>query len=162
MIPVGTDQFLNQKINIDIWLRNHWFCNSNQKSTTIQPKINHLSTKFQPFFNFDISTSNLVNFWLNWGWLAVFLVDHCYKMNDVSIKYQCWREDGWGKSRLKVKSTLILMLRGWSVSILHVCMYVGGGGCVWVYVYMKYVYNLWSVLQNQLLYPYILMYFHGT
>ena len=86
-IPMGTDQFLNQISTLVFgWEILDFVTMINQKST-YQPKINQLSTKFQPF-NIDISTSNLVELWLR-SW---YLVDNCYKIIDFSTKYQCW---GW-------------------------------------------------------------------
>ena len=92
--PMGTDRFLNQ-ISM-FWLRNHWFWNNDQPkinfSTTIQPKnqptVNLISTIFQHcHFNFTLGWF-LVELWLR-SW---FLVDHCFKINDFSTKYQRW---GW-------------------------------------------------------------------
>ena len=76
-------------LNVDIWLRNSWFCNNDQPeinfSTTIQPKINQV-------WSWNINVEK----WLKFGWqlvdfrLSWFLVDHCYKINNFSSKYQCW------------------------------------------------------------------------
>ena len=77
-------------LNVDIRLRNCWFCNNDQPkinfSTTIQPKINQV-------WSWNINVEK----WLIFGWQLVdfrlgswFLVDHCYKINDFSTKYQRW------------------------------------------------------------------------
>ena len=79
-------------INVDIWLRNCWFCNNDQ-----------------PFFNIDISTSNLADFWLNCGWEVDFWLIIVTKSTISQPNINV--EDGWGKLRLNVESTL----RSWSV-----------------------------------------------
>ena len=59
----------------------------NQKSTS-QPQFN------QPSWNVKVKNGwNLVDRWLIFGWIWLtswYLVDHCYKINDFSTKYQCW------------------------------------------------------------------------
>ena len=75
---------------VNIWLRNRWFCN------TDQPKIN-FSTIIQPKINRIWSWNINVEKWLKFGWQLVdirlrslFLVDHCYNINYFSTKYQRW------------------------------------------------------------------------
>ena len=84
------NQLSSTILNVDIWLRNRWFCNNDQ------PKIN-FSTRIQPKINQNWSWNIDVEKWLKFGWQLVdfrlrnwFLVDHCYKINDFSTKYQCW------------------------------------------------------------------------
>ena len=114
--PYGHIWISQPNINIDIWLRNRRFWNNNQPkinfSTTIQPKINQLSTKFQPFFNFDISTLNLVDFWLNCGWEVDFWLIIVSKSTISQPNINV--EDSWGKLRLNVESTLI---QRWEVDL---------------------------------------------
>ena len=69
--------------------------------------VNQIPTSFQHwYFNFKLGWF-LVELWLR-SW---FLVDHCFKINDFSTKYQRW---GWlskvEAQRLNVDSTL----RSWS------------------------------------------------
>ena len=70
--------------------------------TTYQPKINQLSTKFQPFFNIDISTSNLVDFWLNCGWEVVFwliIVTHVQNQQFLNQKSTLRMvKESWGST----------------------------------------------------------------
>ena len=101
-------------INVDIWLRNRWFCNNDQqkinfstykrnlKSTNCQPNFNHL---FQHWY----FTFKLVNFWLNCGWEVDFWLIIATKSTISQPNINV--EDGWGKLRLNVESTLI----SWSV-----------------------------------------------
>ena len=60
-----------------------------------QPKIN-FSTTVQPKINQVWSSNINAEKWLRFGWQLVdfrlrswFLIDHCYKLNDFSTKYQC-------------------------------------------------------------------------
>ena len=97
---MSTDQFLNQISTLIFgWEIVDFVTMINQKSTS-QPKINHLSTKFQPFFNIDISPSNLVDFWLKCGWEVDFWLIIVTKsmISQPNINV----EDGWGKLRLNV------------------------------------------------------------
>ena len=79
IIPMGTDQFLNQK-------------------STSQPQINRKSTNCQPNFNHFSTLIFQLQTWLIFGWIEVeklilsWSLLHCYKINDFSTKYQHW---GW-------------------------------------------------------------------
>ena len=102
--PIGTGQFLNQiSVLIFGWEITDFVTMINQKSTS-QCKINQLSTKFQPFFNIDISTSNLVDFWLNCDWEVDFWLIIVTK--SMIFKPNINVEDGWGKSRLNVEKLI--------------------------------------------------------
>ena len=111
----GTDQFLNQistLILVEKWVENVKMIN--QKSTS-QPQINQFSTFFQPYFNIDILTSNLVDFCLNCGWEVDFWLIIITFPTYFSTKYQRW---GWLRKIeahhwINVDSTL----SGWSLSI---------------------------------------------
>ena len=111
--PMGTDQlFLNQISTLIFgWEIVDFETMINQKSTS-RPQFNQLSTKFQPFFNIDISTSNLVDFWLNCSWEVDFWLITVSKsmISQKNINV----EDGWGKLRLNVESTLI---QRWDVDL---------------------------------------------
>ena len=116
IMPMGTDQFLNQTLTLIFgWEIVDFVTMINQKSTS-QPKINEKSTNCQPnfnhfshwYFNFKLGWF-LVEFWLR-SW---FLVDHCYKINDFSTKYQRW---GWlRKVEAQRWINVDSMLRSWSV-----------------------------------------------
>ena len=93
----ATDQFLNQiSMLIFGWEIVDFVTMINQKST-YQPKINQLSTKFQPFFNTDISTSNLVDFWLNCGREVVFWLIIVTKSTicQPNINVDIWLRNRW-------------------------------------------------------------------
>ena len=98
--PYGHRSISQPNINVDIWLRNCWFCNNDQ-----------------PFFNIDISTSNLADFWLNCGWEVDFWLIIVTKSTISQPNINV--EDGWGKLRLNIESTL----RSWSVPT--------GGDWIW-------------------------------
>ena len=86
--------------------------NKKKKEKKKQRTKNRQNCLFQPFFNFDISTSNLVDFWLNCGWEVDFWLIIVSKSTISQPNINV--EDGWGKLRLNVESTLI---QRWEVDL---------------------------------------------
>ena len=85
--PVDTDQLLNHSLTLIFGWEMSQKCNIDQPN---QPQINQISTWFQPFFNDDMSTSNLVEFWWDCGWEVDFWLIIVAFSTHFSTKYQCW------------------------------------------------------------------------
>ena len=106
--PVGTDQLLNvESTLIQRWAStflNHpqrWYLVEKslilKQWSTKTKLLNHNSTKNQPSLKLKCQSWKMVEIWLTVGWFLVelwlrswFLVDHCFKINDFSTKYQRW------------------------------------------------------------------------
>ena len=131
-------------LNVDIWLRNHWFCNNDQ------PKIN-FSTKIQPKINQIWSWNINVEKWLKFGWQLVdfrlrswFLVEHCYKINDFSTNYypgliskavKTYFDQKAVKTRLKPgKTGLNRSKHGQNLKLRNMCQGLWKNPIRWIYI----------------------------